>query len=99
MFTYFLYNFFLSDLATSASLAFALQVDPLKRRTIGVITKLDKLSKGERKKILKILSNKQYPLKHGHIGVYNVPEVLEPGKSPKSFLEEQKSIFDDPYYE
>lgn len=57
------------DLVNSESLKLAREVDPLGRRTIGVITKLDLMDSGTN--ALDILSGKLYPLKLGFVGVVN----------------------------
>lgn len=57
------------DLVNSESLKLAREVDPLGKRTIGVITKLDLMDSGTN--ALDILSGKLYPLKLGFVGVVN----------------------------
>lgn len=58
-----------ADLATSDGLALALEVDPQKKRTIGVLTKVDLMDRGTNAQ--KILENKQVPLRLGYFGVKN----------------------------
>ncbi|KAH8820541.1 Dynamin central region-domain-containing protein [Xylogone sp. PMI_703] len=57
------------DLVNSEALKLARHVDPLGRRTIGVLTKLDLMDHGTN--ALDILSGRVYPLKLGFIGVVN----------------------------
>ena len=57
------------DLVNSEALKLARQVDPMGRRTIGVLTKLDLMDHGTN--ALDILSGRVYPLKLGFIGVVN----------------------------
>ena len=57
------------DLVNSESLKLARHVDPMGRRTIGVLTKLDLMDHGTN--ALDILSGRVYPLKLGFIGVVN----------------------------
>ncbi|KAF0987849.1 hypothetical protein HZS_7742, partial [Henneguya salminicola] len=59
----------ITDLANSDALKLALEVDPERCRTIGVITKIDMM--GEDTDCLDILNNKVYPLKRGFIGIVN----------------------------
>ena len=57
------------DLVNSEALKLARQVDPMGRRTIGVLTKLDLMDHGTN--AMDILSGRVYPLKLGFIGVIN----------------------------
>ncbi len=57
------------DLVNSEALKLARHVDPMGRRTIGVLTKLDLMDHGTN--ALDILSGRVYPLKLGFIGVVN----------------------------
>jgi dynamin 1-like protein len=57
------------DIVNSEALKLARHVDPLGRRTIGVLTKLDLMDHGTN--ALDILSGRVYPLKLGFIGVVN----------------------------
>ena len=57
------------DIVNSESLKLARYVDPMGRRTIGVLTKLDLMDHGTN--ALDILSGRVYPLKLGFIGVVN----------------------------
>lgn len=58
-----------TDLATSDALSLAASVDPTGDRTIGVLTKLDLMDRGT--DALKILTNRESPLKLGWTGVVN----------------------------
>ncbi|KIV83061.1 hypothetical protein PV11_05121 [Exophiala sideris] len=57
------------DIVNSESLKLARYVDPLGRRTIGVLTKIDLMDHGTN--AMDILSGRVYPLKLGFIGVVN----------------------------
>lgn len=57
------------DIVNSEALKLARHVDPLGRRTIGVLTKVDLMDHGTN--ALDILSGRVYPLKLGWIGVVN----------------------------
>ena len=89
------------DLANSASLSLARKVDPFKRRTIGVVTKLDLLqNQDEMKKMINILSNKHYPLKLGFIGVYNMSyDDMQAKKSVEEVIKSQREFFDNHLFE
>ena len=58
------------DLANSDALRVAKSVDPTGSRTLGILTKLDKI---EPQSAANLLANKQYPLKLGYIGVICPP--------------------------
>jgi dynamin 1-like protein len=55
------------DIANSDSLKLAREVDPEGERTLGVITKMDRVEDGEA--ILPIIDGKVYPLSLGYVGV------------------------------
>ena len=57
------------DIVNSEALKLARHVDPMGRRTIGVLTKLDLMDHGTN--ALDILTGRVYPLKLGFIGVVN----------------------------
>ncbi|KAG5668334.1 hypothetical protein PVAND_016277 [Polypedilum vanderplanki] len=57
------------DIANSEALKLAREVDPLGKRTIGVITKLDLMDSGT--DAVDILENKIFPLERGYVGVVN----------------------------
>ncbi|KAK8162970.1 dynamin-1 [Phyllosticta citrichinensis] len=57
------------DIVNSEALKLARHVDPMGRRTIGVLTKLDLMDHGTN--ALDILAGRVYPLKLGFIGVVN----------------------------
>lgn len=57
------------DIVNSEALKLARQVDPMGRRTIGVLTKVDLMDHGTN--ALDILTGRVYPLKLGFIGVVN----------------------------
>lgn len=57
------------DIVNSEALKLARHVDPMGRRTIGILTKLDLMDHGTN--ALDILSGRVYPLKLGFIGVVN----------------------------
>ena len=68
------------DLVNSEALKLARHVDPLGRRTIGVLTKIDLMDHGTN--ALDILSGRVYPLKLGFIGVVNRSQQDIQGNKP-----------------
>lgn len=80
------------DLVNSESLKFARDVDPLGKRTIGVITKLDLMDDGTN--ALDILTGKVYPLKLGFVGVVNRSQQdVNLNKTVKQSLEKERKFF------
>ena len=60
------------DIGASEALKHSLSVDPKGSRTLGVLTKLDKLEEGsDTDRVVAILQNQTKPLKLGYIGVVN----------------------------
>ncbi|KAH8199038.1 hypothetical protein TruAng_006776 [Truncatella angustata] len=68
------------DLVNSEALKLARHVDPLGRRTVGVLTKVDLMDHGTN--ALDILSGRVYPLKLGFIGVVNRSQQDITGNKP-----------------
>jgi dynamin 1-like protein len=68
------------DIVNSEALKLARYVDPLGRRTIGVLTKVDLMDHGTNS--LDILSGRVYPLKLGWIGVVNRSQQDIQGNKP-----------------
>ena len=68
------------DLVNSEALKLARQVDPMGKRTIGVLTKLDLMDQGTN--ALDILSGRVYPLKLGFVGVVNRSQQDIQGQKP-----------------
>ncbi|KAL8736525.1 MAG: hypothetical protein Q9181_002419 [Wetmoreana brouardii] len=68
------------DIVNSEALKLARQVDPMGRRTIGVLTKIDLMDHGTN--ALDILSGRVYPLKLGFIGVVNRSQQDIQGNKP-----------------
>lgn len=68
------------DIVNSEALKLARHVDPLGRRTIGVLTKIDLMDHGTN--ALDILSGRVYPLKLGFIGVVNRSQQDIQGNKP-----------------
>jgi replication fork clamp-binding protein CrfC len=58
-----------ADLSTSDALQMARKLDPLGKRTIGVITKIDIMDRGTNAR--KILMNEEIALNLGYVGVKN----------------------------
>ncbi|KAL4983620.1 Dynamin central region-domain-containing protein [Aspergillus falconensis] len=80
------------DLVNSESLKLARQVDPMGRRTIGVLTKLDLMDHGTN--AMDILSGRVYPLKLGFIGVVNRSQQdIQSGKSLSEALQAELDFF------
>lgn len=70
------------DLVNSEALKLARFVDPMGKRTIGVLTKLDLMDHGTN--AMDILSGRVYPLKLGFIGVVNRSQQDIQGNKPLS---------------
>lgn len=70
------------DIVNSEALKLARHVDPMGRRTIGVLTKIDLMDHGTN--ALDILSGRVYPLKLGFIGVVNRSQQDIQGNKPLS---------------
>lgn len=68
------------DIVNSEALKLARHVDPLGRRTVGVLTKVDLMDHGTN--ALDILSGRVYPLKLGFIGVVNRSQHDIQGNKP-----------------
>lgn len=80
------------DIVNSEGLKLARHVDPLGRRTIGVLTKVDLMDHGTN--ALDILSNRVYPLKLGWIGVVNRSQQDIQGNKPMDeALKDEESFF------
>ncbi|CAG8951565.1 hypothetical protein HYFRA_00007481 [Hymenoscyphus fraxineus] len=70
------------DIVNSEALKLARHVDPLGRRTIGVLTKIDLMDHGTN--AMDILSGRVYPLKLGFIGIVNRSQQDIQGSKPLS---------------
>lgn len=80
------------DLVNSEALKLARHVDPMGRRTIGVLTKLDLMDHGTN--ALDILSGRVYPLKLGFIGVVNRSQYdIQENKSLSDALQAERDFF------
>ena len=80
------------DLVNSEALKLARQVDPMGRRTIGVLSKLDLMDHGTN--AMDILSGRVYPLKLGFIGVVNRSQQdIQSGKSLSDALRAESDFF------
>ncbi|KAF2397586.1 dynamin GTPase [Trichodelitschia bisporula] len=80
------------DLVNSEALKLARHVDPMGRRTIGVLTKVDLMDHGTN--ALDILSGRVYPLKLGFIGVVNRSQQDIQGNKPLSdALQAEREFF------
>ncbi|PHH61293.1 hypothetical protein CDD81_523 [Ophiocordyceps australis] len=79
------------DIVNSEALKLARHVDPLGRRTIGVLTKLDLMDHGTN--ALDILSGRVYPLKLGFIGVVNRSQQDIQGNKPMEEALQAESDF------
>ncbi|KAH7060844.1 dynamin-1 [Macrophomina phaseolina] len=80
------------DLVNSEALKLARHVDPMGRRTIGVLTKLDLMDHGTN--ALDILSGRVYPLKLGFIGVVNRSQYdIQENKSLADALQAERDFF------
>lgn len=80
------------DIVNSEALKLARHVDPLGRRTIGVLTKIDLMDHGTN--ALDILSGRVYPLKLGFIGVVNRSQQdIQGNKSLSEALKSETDFF------
>ncbi|KAI9869019.1 MAG: Dynamin- GTPase protein [Trichoglossum hirsutum] len=80
------------DIVNSEALKLARHVDPVGRRTIGVLTKLDLMDHGTN--ALDILSGRVYPLKLGFIGVVNRSQQdIQGNKSLAEALRSEQEFF------
>lgn len=79
------------DIVNSEALKLARHVDPLGRRTIGVLTKVDLMDHGTN--ALDILSGRVYPLKLGWIGVVNRSQQDIQGNKPMDEALKSESEF------
>lgn len=80
------------DIVNSEALKLARHVDPLGRRTIGVLTKIDLMDHGTN--ALDILSGRVYPLKLGFIGVVNRSQQdIQTNKSLADALKAEADFF------
>ena len=80
------------DIVNSEALKLARYVDPMGRRTIGVLTKIDLMDHGTN--ALDILSGRVYPLKLGFIGVVNRSQQdIQGNKSLSDALESERDFF------
>ena len=80
------------DIVNSEALKLARYVDPMGRRTIGVLTKLDLMDHGTN--ALDILSGRVYPLKLGFIGIVNRSQQdIQANKSLSEALQAESDFF------
>ncbi|KAI9686307.1 MAG: Dynamin- GTPase protein [Bogoriella megaspora] len=80
------------DIVNSEALKLARYVDPMGRRTIGVLTKLDLMDHGTN--ALDILSGRVYPLKLGFIGVVNRSQQdIQGNKTLADALQAERDFF------
>lgn len=80
------------DLVNSEALKLARHVDPLGRRTIGVLTKVDLMDHGTN--ALDILTGRVYPLKLGFIGVVNRSQSdIQSNKPMEDALQAEMDFF------
>jgi len=64
------------DIVNSVALKHAIGVDPKGKRTLGVVSKLDKVAGAEKEKsLLRVLKNETLPLAKGYVGVINANET------------------------
>ena len=80
------------DIVNSEALKLARHVDPMGRRTIGVLTKIDLMDQGTN--ALDILSGRVYPLKLGFIGIVNRSQQdIQGNKSLSEALKDESDFF------
>lgn len=82
------------DLANSEALKLAKEVDKNGLRTIGVLTKFDRIEDGAEDIGRKMLENKEIPLRLGYIGVVNRSQKeIENKKNIAKALEDERAFF------
>ena len=88
------------DIASSEALKFAEKYDPNGERTIGVLTKLDRLDHGtDTTRVINYLLNKTKPLKLGYFGVVNRSQKqIDEGLEMKVTLVAEERIRDGTDY-
>lgn len=80
------------DLVNSESLKLARQVDPVGKRTLGILSKLDLMDQGTN--ALDVLKGNVYPLKLGFIGVVNRSQQdISDNKSLEESLYDEEQYF------
>ncbi|KAH7123745.1 dynamin-1 [Dendryphion nanum] len=80
------------DLVNSEALKLARHVDPMGKRTIGVLTKLDLMDHGTN--AMDILSGRVYPLKLGFIGIVNRSQQdIQGNKALADALDAERDFF------
>lgn len=80
------------DLVNSEALKLARHVDPMGKRTIGVLTKLDLMDHGTN--AMDILSGRVYPLKLGFIGIVNRSQAdIQSGRPLADALQAERDFF------
>lgn len=80
------------DIVNSEALKLARHVDPVGKRTIGVLTKLDLMDHGTN--AIDILSGRVYPLKLGFIGMVNRSQQdIQGNKSLEEALQAERDFF------
>ncbi|RLV93789.1 Dynamin-related protein DNM1 [Spathaspora sp. JA1] len=86
------------DLVNSESLKLARQVDPMGKRTVGILTKLDLMDQGTN--AMDILKGNVYPLKLGFIGIVNrsQQDISENKPLDESLNSEQRFFLNHPAY-
>ena len=84
------------DLENQEIREIAKTLDPDGRRTVGILTKADRLPEGEEKTWMKILQNQQdrYQLLHGYFAVKNPGQLeLDKGLSNEEARKKEKQFF------
>lgn len=86
------------DLVNSESLKLARQVDPLGKRTVGILSKLDLMDQGTN--ALDILKGNVYPLKLGFIGIVNrlQQDIADKKSMDDSLFSELQFFLNHPAY-
>ncbi|ODV70272.1 hypothetical protein HYPBUDRAFT_133415 [Hyphopichia burtonii NRRL Y-1933] len=86
------------DLVNSESLKLARQVDPMGKRTVGILSKLDLMDQGTN--ALDILKGSVYPLKLGFIGIVNrsQQDITQNKPLEDSLIAEEQFFANHPAY-
>ena len=81
-----------SDIANSEALELALEVDPERKRTLGVLTKIDAMEAG--KNAANVLNGSKYPLVYGWVGVVNRNQLdVDKGMTIEESQEKEEQFF------
>ena len=89
-----------SDIATSQSIQMAKEVDPNRKRTVAVRTKLDLVDEGTEEEVRKTLAGEILPFKKGIVGVINRSQKdINNNSTIQDSIEKERMFFEEHYPE